>query len=168
MWRGHTKVCWVVIGWTIKAQSLQIGDEVRDSAFVDTLSLTENVKLQRNKIIHGLENWPYIQVLMMSRTGAPRGKTSLDKTGANWWADAHFLLIRPAWGQSYIRTQMKKYLCHDAIQLCHFSLFWKGFFFYCLHTCKRAHPVSLKTHGVSLLVLKNISKGWYVVFFNKT
>lgn len=49
---GHTKVCWVVIGWTIKAQSLQIGDEVRDCAFVDTLSLTENVKLQRNKMIH--------------------------------------------------------------------------------------------------------------------
>lgn len=125
---GHTKVCWVVIGWTIKAQSLQIGDEVRDCAFVDTLSLTENVKLQRNKMIHWLENWPYIQVLMMSRTGAPRGKTSPDKTGANWWADAHFLLIQP-------RTQMKKYLCHEA--------------------------------NLSLLVLKNVSKYWYIIFLTR-
>lgn len=42
----RTEVCGVVIGGTIKAQSLQIGDEVRDGAFVDALPLTENVKLQ--------------------------------------------------------------------------------------------------------------------------
>lgn len=50
---GHTEVCRVVVGGTIKAQSLQVGDEVRDRALVDTLSLTENVKLWRNKIIQG-------------------------------------------------------------------------------------------------------------------
>ena len=42
-----------MVGRTVKAQSLQVGDEVRDCAFVDTLSLTENVKLGKEKMIQG-------------------------------------------------------------------------------------------------------------------
>lgn len=44
-----TKVGRVVICGTIKAQSLQMGDEVGDRAFEYALPLTENVKLQGNK-----------------------------------------------------------------------------------------------------------------------
>lgn len=57
MQSGRTKVCWVVIGRTIKAQSLQVGDEVRDCAFIDTLTLTENVKLWMNTVIQS--EWPF-------------------------------------------------------------------------------------------------------------
>lgn len=48
---GHTEVCRVVVGRTVKAQSLQIGDEVWHCAFVDTLTLTQNVKLWKDKTI---------------------------------------------------------------------------------------------------------------------
>lgn len=53
MWSKHTEVCRVVVGRTVQSQSLQIGDEVGDWTFVDTLTLTENVELWKDKIIQG-------------------------------------------------------------------------------------------------------------------
>lgn len=49
-----TEISRVVVSWTVKAQVLQVRDEIRDRPLVDALTLTEDVELgeeeHRNRV----------------------------------------------------------------------------------------------------------------------
>lgn len=40
-----TEISWIVVSGAVKAQGLQIGDEVRDRALINALTLAEDVQL---------------------------------------------------------------------------------------------------------------------------
>lgn len=44
-----TKVCRVVVGGTVESKFSQVGNEVGDSATVDTLTLAQHVQLETQK-----------------------------------------------------------------------------------------------------------------------